>query len=176
MPESGELYLHQGMAPFLDKADIKLVELVRWGRVSFSLDVRSIANQDSITDVLSLKHSPKYSRCPSEFSDYNLGELNFSKNSDGAFVKRDDGLYCPLNEIKDVGFWLRSIVQAFEKEPEKNLELWRAQANGVPVAVDGVDYFARILDIDGKPFANPALKTYRTGDLESQLFLEKLSS
>lgn len=173
---SGESRLYHGLQALSDKADVKLAELLRWARVGFSLDVRSVAAHDSITDVLCLKHAPKYSRCSSEFRVYNLGELHFSRNSDGAFVKRDDGLYCPLHEIKHVGFWLRSIVQAFEKEPEKNPELWRAQANGVPVAVDGVDYFARIFNIDKEPFANPSLKTYRTGDLESQLFLAKLFS
>lgn len=176
MSDSGESILYRGMQPLLEKADAKIAELKRWARVSFSLDVRSVVKQDDITDILSLKHAPKYSRCAMEFRDYNLGELHFSRTADGTFARRDDGLYCPSHEVLHAGFWLRSVIQSFEKEPAENRELWREQSQGVPVVIDGVNYFARILDSSGKPFGNHSLSTYRTGDLESQLFLAKLSS
>ncbi len=178
MSDSGERHLYEGLQELSHETDRKLLELQRWARVSFTLDVRSKIENAGFNDTLVLKHVPKYSRSNLVFPKYHLGQLTFSKNA-GDIVRGEYS--CPHSELQSVGHTLQDILSAFERPPDANPQRWKEEAfDGeekplVPVAVHGIDYFQQLSN-GGKVLAAPALFTYRTNDPESRKLLEHITA
>ncbi len=166
---SEESMLRAGVHNLVDKADAKLEELQRWARVSFSLEVQ----EHGSSSVFIMQYCPDYSRK----KDLLLPKviLEFFPT---AVVKSYQP--CLQKKMKSFGMALQKRLNEFETEPSGDArKQWlEGSYDGpdkpiVPAAVYGIAFFQRIIDTDGVPYA-ASLHTYRTNDLESKQFLDKL--
>ncbi len=171
MGDSADSMMQRGLNGLLDKADAKLEELLRWARVSFSLQLQEY---DSST-ILVMQYCTDYSRK----KDLLLPKLilGFVPTS---VVKNYEP--CSQKNIRSIGRAIKRNLSNLETVPlvESERAQWTEESYDghgklpVPAAIHGIDCFQRILDKDGAPYAPPALHTYRTNDPESRAFLEKL--
>jgi len=158
----GESLLYGGMQGLSGKADQKLLELPRIALASFELIVANrLHSSKAACDVLSLKFSQQY--CVDKtlvLSDEPLGQLRL-------LVKGAESFICASDDMRDLGCSLSEIIRKFETVP--------SPSGVAQCAIHKVDYFSRIIDEHGVPYAPQILLTYRTGDPESRKLLARLT-
>jgi hypothetical protein len=177
MIDSGDSRLYWGLRVLEQKAEDKLLELQRWARVSFSLNVQ----KDGNAEVLSLVHAPNYSRSGIVVPEFYLGGLTFVSSVENEISR--GRLSCSRSDLRAVGKRLCDLLPQFEAPPlrQSDREEWERESfsgNGLlpaPVAISGVDYFHNIVDKHGISVAPLEVFTYRTNDDLSVRFLKRLT-
>jgi len=174
MRDSAESWFYRSVEELSEQPiDEKLQELKRYARVSFLLDVNSKLDGD-VVDSLVLRHcGPKYSRSGLVFPDYDLGKLTFSRKKPAGEITERGKLACPSSDLRQVGSRLSDLIKRLETPPAEDLQRWQKEANGIPVAIHGVNYFNGLV-YRGAPLAPGTLLTYTSNDATSQRFLERL--
>ncbi len=181
MSDSGERHLYEGLQALSKKTDRKLLELQRWARVSFDLEVSPYLESGGFNDRFVLRYAQEYSRHKRTIAPIELGSIMLAKKISGDDLVFNDNCACPKEEFRKLGRTLKEKLLQFETPPAEAAarNVWESEAfDGegkplLPVAIHGINYFHHIL-YKGQPLAPLTLQTYRTNDSESQKFLENL--
>ena len=103
---------------------------------------------------------------PFDVSRGRCGEVRADDERGNVGVGFDEGRAC--------GHRLLGVaIEALETPPAEDLHKWKKEANGIPVAIHGVNYFNGLV-YRGEPLAPGTLLTYTSNDSVSQKFLERL--
>jgi len=161
--DEGDSLLYRGMQDLPGKANQKLLELPRIALASFELIIANrLHSSKAACDVLSLKFSQQY--CVDKtlvLPDQQLGQLRL-------LVKGAESFICASDDMHDLGCTLSDIIRNFEAIP--------SPSGVAQCAIHRVDYFSKIVDEHGVPYAPKTLLTYRTGDPESKNLLARLTT
>ena len=172
MRDSAESWFYRSVEELSEQPiDEKLQELKRYARVSFLLDVETTLGED-IVNSLVLKHCPAYSRSSLVFPDYDLGKLTITRKQLAGEIT-DGEPDSVSSDLCQIGSRLSDLVKRLETPPAEDLQQWQKEANGIPVAIHGVNYFNGLV-YRGEPLAPGTLLTYISNDAVSQKFLERL--
>src|SRR3989344_753957 len=142
-------------------------EFKRYAAASYLLETSlKLVHGSVIIEKIAIVPDHEHSRNKATIP-YFIGKLTFTKNQPDDPISQNE-LFCPRAELRLVTNNLASIIRTLETENKHIL----IPTDETTLVINGTNYFHKLTDPFG-PIA-PELKTYRSADAQSRVWLESL--